>query len=122
MLKRKVAFNDFDGNRGEETVYFNLTEPELFRLDVEFNGGLEKFINQLDPEQRPQEVLDLFEKVIRMSYGEKSEDGRHFIKSKEKTDLFMQSAVYGALFMEIVGDAEVAAAFFNALISKTAIG
>jgi hypothetical protein len=121
MLKKTIKYVDFDGKDREDTLYFNLTEPEVVRLDVQFPGGLEEYVNNLDEEVNPQDILNLFEEVIRESYGEKSDDGRYFIKDPEKVDLFYQSAAYSALFMDLVQDVDKAAGFFNGLISKTTI-
>jgi len=121
MLKKEVKYVDFDGKEREDTLYFNLTEPEVVRLDVEFEGGLEEYINNLDEEVNPKDILTLFEQVIRASYGEKSDDGRYFVKEPKSVDLFYQSAAYSALFVELVQDADKAADFFNALLSKTTI-
>jgi hypothetical protein len=121
MLKKDIKYVDFDGEEREETLYFNLTEPEVVRLDVQFEGGLEAYVNNLDEETNPQDILSLFEKVLRASYGEKSEDGRYFVKEKAAVDLFYQSAAYSALFVELVQDADIAASFFNALLSKTTV-
>ena len=121
MLKKAIKYLDFDGNEQEETLYFNLSEPEVVRLDVQFKGGLEEYINNLDEKVNPQDILSLFEKVIKASYGEKSDDGRYFVKKEEGIDLFYQSAAYSALFVELVTDADKAATFFNALLSKTTV-
>jgi hypothetical protein len=120
VLKKSITYKDFDGKKRSEELYFNLTEPELVRLDVAYKGGLEKHVKQLDPEERPNEVLELFETVIRTSYGEKSEDGRFFVKDPNAVSLFMQSAAYSALFMELIQDADKAAAFVNGLVTQTA--
>lgn len=121
MLKKVVNYIGFDEVERSETLYFNLTEPEVVRLDVQFPGGLEEYINNLDEKVNPENILSLFEKVIRASYGEKGEDGRHFIKNKKSADLFYQSAAYAALFVELVQDADKAAVFFNGLLSKTTV-
>ena len=121
MLKKAIKYVDFDGKKREETLYFNLTEPEVVRLDVQFKGGLEEYINNLDEKVNPQDILSLFEEVIRASYGEKSDDGRYFVKESKAVDLFYYSAAYSALFVDLVSDADKAAAFFNALLSKTTI-
>ena len=121
MLKKVIKYIDFDGKKREDTLYFNLTEPEVVRLDVEFPGGLEEYINNLDEKANPKDILTLFEQVIRAAYGEKSDDGRYFVKDDETVDLFYQSAAYSALFVELIKDADVAAGFFNALLSKTTI-
>ena len=121
MLKKVIKYVDFDDKKREETLYFNLTEPEIVRLDVQFPGGLEEYINNLDQEVNPQDILSLFEKVIRASYGEKSDDGRYFVKEDKAVGLFYQSAAYSALFVELVQDADKAADFFTALLSKTTV-
>lgn len=119
MLKKDIQYVDFDGKKRKDTLYFNLTEPEIVRLDVKFPGGLEEYVNNLDANTDPQSILNLFEEVIRASYGEKSEDGRYFIKEEKAVDMFYQSAAYSALFMELVSDAEKAATFFTSVITKT---
>ncbi len=121
MLKKVIKYIDFDGDEQEETLYFNLTEPEVVRLDVSFPGGLEVYVSTLDEKVNPQDILKLFEEVIQASYGEKSDDGRYFLKNPEAIDLFYQSAAYSALFVELVTDADTAANFFNALLSKTTV-
>lgn len=122
MLKKTIEYVDFNDQERSEVFYFNLTEPEIVRIDASIPGGLEDFISNLDEETNPQEIIDLFEMIIKAAYGEKSEDGRLFIKSEEKSALFSQSAAYSSLFMELVTDADKAADFFSALISKTIVG
>jgi hypothetical protein len=121
MLKRAIKYIDFDGKPREDILYFNLTEPEVVRLDVKFPGGLEEYINNLDEEVNPQDILSLFEEVIRASYGEKSDDGRYFVKDPGAVNLFYQSAAYSALFVDLIKDADKAASFFNGLLSKTTV-
>jgi len=121
MLKKVVKYIDFDGKERSDTLYFNLTEPEVVRLDVKFPGGLEEYINNLDEKVNPQDILSLFEEVLQASYGEKSDDGRYFIKDTEAVEKFDQSAAYSALFVELVKDAEKAASFFNALLTSTTV-
>jgi len=121
MLKKVVKYTDFNGNPAEDTLYFNLTEAELVRLDVKYKpqGGFEGVASNLDPENNPEEVLTLFEDIIQASYGVRSEDGKYFIKDSEEAKLFFQSAVYSALFVELLQDADVASAFVNGIISST---
>ena len=116
MLKKVIDYTDFNGNKRSDTLYFNLSEAEVARLEVKFPGGLEKYVNDLDAQERPDEILELFETVLQMSYGEKSEDGRYFRKPKEDTDAFMESAAYNALFYELLSDADMAANFFTAVV------
>lgn len=119
MLKKAIRYVDFNGNEAEEVLYFNLTESEIVRLDSAFPGGLEEYISKLNAETDPVSILNLFEKVIKSAYGEKSPDGRHFLKNQEAAELFYQSAAYSALFMELVQNAEEAAVFFTEMLSET---
>ena len=121
MLKKTIKFIDFNGKEQKTVVYFNLIESEIVRLDVEFEGGLVSYINNLDSKVRPKDILTLFEKVILLAYGQKSEDGLHFLKSEEQAVLFKQSAAYNSLFVSIVQDADAASDFFNRLLSSTIV-
>lgn len=119
MLKKVVDYVDFDNVNQTDTLYFNLTEAEVVRLDVQFKGGLIQFIENLDEEANPEDILSLFEKVIKAAYGEKSEDGKHFLKNDEMMNMFYQSAAYSALFVGLLQDTDNATAFFNGLLSQT---
>ena len=50
------------------------------------------------------------------AYGQKSDDGRRFIKSKELSDSFAQTEAYSQLFMELATDADAAAKFVNGIV------
>jgi hypothetical protein len=121
MLKYDVTYNDFEGKERTESFYFNLMEPEIVELEAEYasSGGLENFLKNIDPQNRPKEVVDLFKTMLLNAYGEKSADGRFFLKKKEVVENFSQSAAYGALFMELLQDQDKAAAFFTGLITQT---
>lgn len=121
MLMKTVEYMDFDGNPRKEKLYFNLSEAEIVRLDAEFEGGLENHVEKIVEEENPSDILQLFERVLRLSYGEKSEDGRHFMKNQEMQDMFVQSAIYNSLFMSLVTDVDEATAFINALLTRTTV-
>ena len=60
--------------------------------------------------------MKIFKNLLLRSYGEKSEDGKSFIKSEEKSKAFTQTIAYDTFFMELVTNPEAAAEFINALI------
>jgi len=121
VLKKTVNYRDFNGKKQSETLYFNLTEAELVRLDLEFKGGLETYIGNLDETARPEDILSLFERILQMSYGTKSEDGRYFLKDEKETARFKQSAMYSSLFLQLVQNVDQATSFFNELITRTTV-
>ena len=53
-----------------------------------------------------------------MAYGEKSEDGERFVKSKELSDAFMQTEAYNQLFTSLLTDANKASKFINSVFPK----
>lgn len=49
-------------------------------------------------------------------YGEKSPDGKRFVKSEELSTAFSQTEAYSQLYMELATDADKAAEFINGVI------
>lgn len=116
MLKKMISYTDFDGNTREETCYFNLTKSELTEMELSETGGLTKMIEKIIEKQDGAQILSVFKKLILASYGEKSPDGRRFIKSKELSEEFSQTGAYDTLFMELATDADKASDFIKAVI------
>ncbi|MDO4845861.1 MAG: hypothetical protein Q3977_04525, partial [Oscillospiraceae bacterium] len=63
-------------------------------------------------------IMETIKDLILRSYGEKSTDGKRFVKTAEMRDTFAQTEAYSDLFMELVTDAEKAAEFVNGIIPK----
>ena len=63
-------------------------------------------------------LMKLFKELVLDAYGEKSPDGKRFIKSEELKTAFAQTEAYSILFTKLATDDEAAAEFFNALIPE----
>lgn len=118
MLKKTITYTDYNGDERTESFYFNLTEAELTKMELSKNGGMEQYIRRIVETKDGQQIMDTFEKILLASYGEKSLDGRRFIKSKELAEAFTQTEAYSELFMELVTDAKAGAEFVNGLMPK----
>lgn len=118
MLKKTIKYTDYNGVEREEEFYFNLSKAELVELDLRQAGGFEAYVKRLTKTEDRDEIVDLFKKIVGMAYGEKSDDGRRFIKSKELTEAFEQTEAYSELFMELISSEEAAAQFINGVIPK----
>ena len=116
MLKRKMTYVDYNGNERTEDFYFNLTKAELTEMQLSESGGLTEFIQRIIDTQDTKKIIELFKDLILKAYGEKSLDGKRFIKSKELSDSFAQTEAYSDLFMELATDSKAAAAFVNGII------
>ena len=118
MLKKRIKYTDYDGNEREEDFYFNLTKAEITELELSTEGGLQYTIERIiDAKDTPQ-IIQFFKKIILMSYGEKSPDGRRFVKNEKLSEEFTQTEAYSELFMELATDEKAAAAFVNGIIPK----
>jgi len=115
MLKKTIKYTDYDGNEREETFYFNLSKAEVAELELSVEGGLVKQIEKIVEEQDGRRIIEMFKDIILKSYGEKSPDGKRFVKSKELREAFSQTEAYSELFMELATDANAAAAFVNGI-------
>ena len=116
MIKKTIAYVDYDGNEREEDFYFNLSKAELTELQLGTSGGLQKMIENIIKTKDIPRIIEIFKKIIIASYGVKSPDGRRFMKSSEITDEFTQTEAYSILFMELSTDAEKAAEFIAGVI------
>ena len=60
--------------------------------------------------------MELFKQIVLKAYGEKSEDGKRFVKSKEIAEAFSQTEAYSEIFMELAMDEKAAAEFVNGIL------
>ena len=120
MLKKTITYVDYDGNEVTDDFYFNLTQAEILRAEMNTDKaiGLEATIEALKEEKNSQKIMEMFEKFIRMSIGKKSPDGKRFIKNDEIADEFMETQAYSDLIVSFFQDPQKGADFFNAIIPK----
>ena len=116
MLKKTMTFKDYNGNERTEDFYFNLTKAEVTEWELSLSGGIANKIEKIIAAQDQTEIINIFKELILMSYGEKSDDGRRFIKSDKLSKDFTHTEAYSDLFMELASDAEAAAAFVTGVI------
>ncbi len=119
MLKKTIVYEDFDGHKRVEDHYFNLTEAELTEMELSLNGGLSQLLEKILKENDQKQIIEYFKKIVLMSYGKKSLDGRQFMKNEKIREEFASSAAYSEIFMELATDENAAAAFVNGIMSKS---
>lgn len=118
MLKKLITYIDYDGKERSETFYFNFTKAEIAEMEMSTDGGLVKQIQSIIDAQDGKRIIELFKQIVLNSYGEKSPDGKRFIKSQELRDAFSQTEAYSNLFMELATNAEEATAFINGIVPE----
>lgn len=118
MLKKEVTYKDFNGNTVTDVLHFYLSEAQLMRLDAQYPDGLEGAIRGMVEREDKAAIFSLFEDLIALSYGVKSEDGKRFVRSDELQNEFLQSLAYDTLLVDIATSEEAAIAFFQGVTAR----
>ena len=118
MLKKTIKYRDYNDKEQEETFYFHLNKAEVAEMELTAKDGLEAKLNQLIHEDDREEIIKIFKDIILKSVGQKSFDGKRFIKTEEFSMEFYQSEAYVELFMELVTNPEAAKIFFEGVIPQ----
>lgn len=122
MIKWPITYTDFDGEERSEDLYFNLSKAELMEMNFEADGAYSQFLDRISKERDVRKLGQEFKRVILKAYGEKSLDGKKFVKRDRDGYLlandFEQSAAYDALMMEIFTDTEKAIKLLTGMIPK----
>src|SRR5690625_5067186 len=118
MLKKTITFTDYNGVERTEDFYFNLNKAEVMEMEMGTTGGFAEMINGIIAAKDVPALISIFKDMILKAYGQKSPDGRRFIKSKELSEEFSQTEAYVSLYMELATDDEAAANFVNGIMPK----
>lgn len=118
MLKRNITFTDFNDKEVTETLYFNLSKSEMIEMEMMAEGGFAESLQRIVEAKDVAKLIVEFKKIILASYGEKSDDGKRFIKNEKLREEFSQTAAYNALFMELATDDNAATEFITGVLPK----
>lgn len=118
MIKRTIKYIDYKGNEREEDFYFNLSKPEIMEMELTTKYGMSDYLDKIIKANDRDELIKWFKIVILKAYGEKSDDGRQFMKSPEISRAFSQTEAFSQLYMELVLDDKKAAEFVNGIIPQ----
>lgn len=104
MFKTEVTYTNFLDQEVTETLRFNLREDELLDLikeDPTFDTSYLTYVSQQNDFQK---IMKVVRRLIALSYGEVSEDGRTFRKSEQRSLDFLQSSAYTTFLNKILSD------------------
>jgi len=118
LLKRAITYESFDGETVTEEFYFHISKADVAKMELSkfSTGGLKASIEKMMDAKDGASIVEELDKIIIMSIGRKSSDGRRFVKNDEIREDFRSSPAYEVIFMELVTDAAKAAAFIAACI------
>lgn len=116
MLKKTITYVDYNGVERTEDFYFNLSKAEVAEMELSVQGGFSKMLEEIIASKDNVQIVNLFKQMVLKSYGEKSPDGRRFIKSEEIAQAFAQTEAYSEIFMELALNEDKAAEFVNGIL------
>lgn len=116
MLTKKITYTDYNGEERTETFYFNISKAELTKLQFMHPGGYSEYLERIIASKDIAQLMQAFDDLVDLSYGEKSEDGKRFIKSAELTKAFKETEAYSEMFTELLSNAEAAQQFATGIL------
>lgn len=117
MFSADVTYDDFDGKRITEKLYFHLTKMDLMDMEVEYEGGYKKYLEDMIRMENKQEIYEHFKKLVIKSYGVKLPDGR-FYKDEIETKVFKSSEAFSEFTYMLSQDENLQVQFVNGIFPK----
>ena len=119
MLKKTVTYTAYNGVERTADIYFNLYTAEVTEMELSVDAGLPQMLENIVNHKDNKEIVRMFKQLVLKAYGEKSPDGRRFIKNKELSDACSQTEAYSEIFMELALNEQAAAYFVNGILPKS---
>lgn len=120
MLIKKITYTDYFGKERTEEFRFNLSKVDITKDFIKTEGSLIEKLRKIVEAKDNNDVMNVFESLIRKSYGEVSEDGRRFIKKdengRELFEKFAETPAYDKLYMELLTDEKAATEFVRGIL------
>ena len=117
MFKINKKYTDYNGVEKEEDFYFNLTKADLLKMELSEDGGMDKRLEKLVKTKDMKEAIKVFEGLLLMSFGIKTEDGR-FVRNDEARARFVSSAAYPEIYFDLATNTDLANEFIANIIPK----
>lgn len=127
MIKKDVVYLDYNGVKQTETFFFHLSKTvitdHLVSLMADFTE-LNDLLNGPKKELTLPEtikILDAIKKMVKLSYGERTPDGKRFRQTDEIWDDFRFSPAYDALLTDFMEHPDEGMLFLNAVMPQDLI-
>lgn len=116
MIKKTITYKDFNGNERTEDFYFHLTEQELTEWEMSVDGGLSGALTRIINSHDSKKLIEIFKDILIRSYGEKTPDGRGFVKNETILNNFIYTQAFSDLYMELATNDDKAAEFVKGVM------
>jgi len=123
MIRKEIQFTNFNDEKETGVFYFNMSKGELVMQQMSaidqhtesFQDKLEKIAKNLQGKA----LVETLKEIIEDAYGEKTTDGKNFVKVRNGVKLvenFLSSGAYSELVVELLSSAQGMADFVNGLM------
>lgn len=117
MITKTLSFETFDGEKVTKTFSFHMNKSELLKWETENRDqSVGKQIQDAVNNKDPKGIFDFIYELILRSYGEKSDDGMSFVKTRNGVALrenFENSIPFDTLLDELLNDPDKLNAFIE---------
>jgi hypothetical protein len=124
MYRTQITYKDLDDNERTDTLYFRFSESEVNDMQYSETGGFASLLMRIIEAQDQPTMMKLFRRFIHDAYGEKSPDGKAFIKFRDGrriADDWCQTEAYNQYYLKLLQDPEEAIRFFNGVFPQDLI-
>lgn len=118
MIKWPITYTDYNGEEHTEDFYFNLNKAEIMELNLKANDAYGEYLQRIVDQRDGEKIAEAFKNLILKAYGEKSPDGRRFVKSKAMSEEFEQTEAYVELYMQLATEKDAASKFIEGVLPK----
>lgn len=117
MQKLTVQYPNWYGDLETEDLYFHLNIKELQDME-KWDVPLTQRIAKLTKTEDGKEAFDLMRDIIEAAYGERSDDGKRFVKSPEILKNFTQGLAYDEVILTFIDGSTDLGKFIEGLLPK----
>ncbi len=121
MYTETVTYTDYNGSERTESFSFNLTKAEVYDTEMSYEGGYKGYLQKIVDAKDMSALVKVFKELLMKTYGERSSDGRRFIKSPELSKAFSETEAFSTIYIKLATDADAAAKFISGTFPKTPI-
>lgn len=117
MIKYTVSYEDFNGKKIDEDLYFHLRKMDIVDLEVTEGISVSERVEKITGADSALDVKELLKGFVLSAYGVRTEDGK-FLKSDKIREDFESSEAYSEIMWRLLTHPADMADFFNNLIPK----
>lgn len=121
MYEIKETYKDWNGEEQTESFLFNLSTADLIKFEMSEDGGVLENLETAVSLKDGVKIMKVVDKLIDVSYGKKSPNGRNFIKGDIDPEVlkdFKSTMAYSQIYTKLCTNLDYATQFINNIIPK----